>query len=194
MADPNKDGVPARTGDVLPPVDLDALATKVSLEHKAIVDAAKGIVLRVIATGEMLITAQEAVEDGMWLRWLAKTSVNDRTAQLWMQIARWKRQLEAEANWRPATVADQTLNTVIRMVRAAAAKKPRKLPKPKEEEKPKSVELGAVEPSDKDEVPTLEDYIDNNDVDELFPVLREHYDAEQLTKLAELIHQHLAPA
>jgi len=193
MADPNKNGPPppAKTGDVLAPVDLDALATKVSLEHKAIVDAAKGIVLRVIAAGEMLIAAQDAVPDGEWLRWLAKTSVKDRTAQQWMQIARWKRQLEAEANWRPATVADQTLNAVIRLVRAASGKK--KMSPPKPEEQPKSVELGAMPPPERDEVPTLDDYINNNDADELFPVLCERWSPEQIVKLADLIHAYLTP-
>jgi hypothetical protein len=188
---------PPLTGEVLAPqaVDLDALARKINLEHKAIMDAAKGVVLRVIAAGEALITAQEAVEDGGWLRWLATTSVNERTAQLWMQIARWKRQLEAEANWRPATVADQTLNAVIRSMRAASnKKKKKKKPPPKGEEPPKSVELGAVEPSAKAETPTLDDYIQNVGEDEVFRVLREHYDAEQLGKLADLIHAYLTSA
>jgi hypothetical protein len=36
--------VAAPREEILPPVDLDGLARKINLEHKAIVDAAKGVV------------------------------------------------------------------------------------------------------------------------------------------------------
>jgi hypothetical protein len=69
----------------------------------------------------------------------------------------------------------------------------KKLPTNKEEEPPASVKLGGVEPQTKPGVPTLADYIQNNAADELFSHLREYYDAEQLTKLADLIHEYLTP-
>jgi hypothetical protein len=70
------------------------------------------------------------------------------------------------------------------------AKKPTK-PKPKQEEPPKAVILGAAEPAKREE-PSLSDYIKNNAADELFPVLREHYDNEQLTRLGGLISEYLS--
>ena len=75
------------------------------------------------------------------------------------------------------------------MMRSLQARKP-STKKPKDEKPPNAVLLGAVDQPSKPE-PSLDDYITNTDADELFPVLREHYDAEQLIKLAGLINGHL---
>ena len=83
---------PAKIGEV-PPVDLDALARRINLELNSIVDAAKGVVTKAIAAGEALNQAKAAIADGQWLRWLStNTSVSERTAQLYMQLAEYKRQ------------------------------------------------------------------------------------------------------
>jgi len=84
---------PAKIGEVLPPVDLDALARRINLELNSIVDAAKGVVTKAIAAGEALNQAKAAIADCQWLRWLStNTSVSERTAQLYMQLAEYKRQ------------------------------------------------------------------------------------------------------
>ena len=60
----------------------------------------------------------------------------------------------------------------------------------------KSADRGAVqEPAASAKIapPTLEDFIRNLAVDELFEVLRKNYEAEQLSKLAELLRGHLLP-
>jgi UDP-N-acetylmuramyl pentapeptide synthase len=196
MPETNNNGAPsgappsaAKTGEVLPPVNLDALAKQINNDHAAIIREAKSVVMRVIAVGEALIQAKAAVEDGQWLRWLSTTSVPERTAQLWMQIAEYKRQLEAEANWRPATIADQTLNEVIKSMRA---KKQSTKKKPKEEEPPKSVALGGAVKELTDRSPTLEDLLANHAADELFAVLKDTWESEQLEALSDLLSSHVA--
>jgi hypothetical protein len=181
--------LPTKPVEVLPPIDLRTLAIKINAAHKAVVDGAKSALTNAIAAGEALIAAKAAVADGTWLRWLRDNcTVSERTAQLYMQVAENKRQLEIEATNRSATIADQTLNEAIRSLRA---RKPTKK-KPKQEEPPKSVVLGSVDAPHKQAEPTIDDYITNTAADELFPILRQHYDAEQLTKLADLISNHLA--
>ena len=189
----NKEGAPSgapKIGEVLSPVNLDALAKQINNDHAAIIREAKSVVMRVIAVGEALIQAKAAVEDGQWLRWLSTTSVPERTAQLWMQIAEYKRQLEAEANWRPATIADQTLNEVIKSMRAKKPSK-KKMP-PKEEEPPKSVALGGAVKELTDRPPTLEDLLANHAADELFAVLKDTWESEQLEALSDLLSSHVA--
>src|ERR1700730_11650310 len=108
-----------KSADVLPPVDLPALARKINDNHRDILSNAKTMVTKAIAAGDALIAAKFAVEDGTWLRWVREnTTVSERTAQLWMQLAEHKRQLEVEARERGATIADQTMNEAIRSLRA----------------------------------------------------------------------------
>jgi hypothetical protein len=107
----------ARTGEVLAPVDLPALAKQINTDHAAIVAAAKTAVTRAISAGEALLVAKSAVPDGTWLRWLrANCTVSERTAQLYMQLAEHRLVLEAAARDQSATIADQTLNGAIKML------------------------------------------------------------------------------
>jgi hypothetical protein len=111
----------AKSAEVLPPVDLTALAKQINDNHSAIVSAAKSAVTKAIAAGEALIAAKAAVPDGTWLRWLkANCIVSERTAQLYMQLAEHKLQIEAATRDQPATIADQTLNGAIKMLRATS--------------------------------------------------------------------------
>jgi len=112
----------SRSQEVLPPADLAALAKQINADHSAIVSAAKSIVTRAISAGEALIAAKAAVPDGTWLRWLkANCIVSERTAQLYMQLAENKLTLEATVRDQSATIADQTLNGAIKMLRATSS-------------------------------------------------------------------------
>jgi hypothetical protein len=109
----------AKSGEVLPPINLPALIKQINDHHTVIVSAAKAVVTRAIAAGEALIQAKAAVPDGTWLSWLKRhCTVSDRTAQLYMRLAEHKLQLETEARERGATIADQTLNGAIKLLSA----------------------------------------------------------------------------
>jgi hypothetical protein len=168
-------------------INLPALAKQINENHREILRDAKNMVVKAIAAGEALIAVKAALSVGEWLPWIRDNlTISDRTAQRWMQAAAYKRQLETEANYRSATLADQSVNEMMRMLQA---RKPSKK-KPKLEEPPTGLVLGGVD-APKREEPSLDDYITNTAADELFPILREHYDAEQLIKLAGLINGHL---
>jgi hypothetical protein len=112
-----------RHGEVLAPVDLPALAKQINSDHAAVISAAKSAVTRAISAGEALLTAKAAVPDGTWLRWLsANCTVSKRTAQLYMQLAENKLVLEAAARDQSATIADQTLNGAIKMLRGKSGR------------------------------------------------------------------------
>jgi hypothetical protein len=191
MAEPNTTaGAPAKQGEVLPPVNLPDLAKQINDNHAAIVRDAKSILTRAIAAGQALAIAKAAIPDGTWLRWLRENcTVSERTAQLYIQLAEYRRQLQAEADNRSATIADQTLNEAIRSLRARKAGKK----KPPKEEPPKAVVLGGVD-EPKERPPTLEDLLANHAADELFVVLKDTWDDEQLNALCGLIRSHIAEA
>jgi hypothetical protein len=116
---------PTKTGEVLPPVDLPALAKAINDNHTAIVREAKSAVTKAIAAGEALSAAKSAVPDGTWLRWLkANCIISDRTAQMYMQLAENKLVLDTWMRDGAQQVADQTLNGALKMLRGPSNKPP----------------------------------------------------------------------
>jgi hypothetical protein len=89
---------------------LPILAVEIRREHEAAEAASKSSVEHAIAAGSLLIEAKEQVKHGEWLPWLAANcSVPDRTARLYMRLARNRAEIEAKS----ATVADLTLRGAI---------------------------------------------------------------------------------
>ena len=114
-----------KTVEVLPPVDLAALAKTINETHTAIVRETKSAVTRAIAAGEALIAARAAVPDGHWLRWCkANLITSERTAQVYMQLAENKLALETWLRDGTQQVADQTLNGALKMLRGPSSDKP----------------------------------------------------------------------
>jgi hypothetical protein len=90
-------------------------AEKINAAHAAVQAAAAGALEHARHCGELLLWAKKQAQHGGWLRWLrANTTVSERTAQLYMQIAtRWDR-LTAGEN--PQHVADLSLRGALRYV------------------------------------------------------------------------------
>lgn len=68
---------------------LAVLAAEVRTAHEGVLDAAKTAAERAIDAGRALIEAKSLLKYGQWLPWLKEhCALSDRTAQLYMQIAR----------------------------------------------------------------------------------------------------------
>jgi hypothetical protein len=86
---------------------LTDLAARIRAEHTATSDALKRSVEHAMAAGDLLIEAKSQLKHGRWLPWLAKhCEISERTAQLYMRIAKNRAEIEAKAQ----RIADLTLN------------------------------------------------------------------------------------
>jgi hypothetical protein len=88
------------------PMVLTDLARRINEKHNEAEQALKSGFAHAIAAGELLLEAKATVPHGEWLSWLAENcAVAERTAQLYMKVARGRQQLEAKN----ASLADLTL-------------------------------------------------------------------------------------
>jgi hypothetical protein len=98
MTDPNRSN------------SLTDLAARISAEHRASTAAMQRGVEHAIRAGELLIEAKRQLKHGHWLPWLIKhCEMSERTAQLYMRLARAKPELEAN----PQRVADMTVRGAV---------------------------------------------------------------------------------
>jgi Protein of unknown function (DUF3102) len=89
---------------------LTDLAARISAEHQASAAAMQRGVEHAIAAGDLLIEARGRLKHGQWLPWLTKhCAMSERTAQLYMRLARGKSELEAN----PQRVADMTMRGAV---------------------------------------------------------------------------------
>jgi hypothetical protein len=89
---------------------LADLAARINTAHEAAAAALKSSVIHAMQAGDLLIEAKKQVGHGEWLPWLkANFAFSDRTARLYMQVARSRADVEAKM----ATVADLTLRDVL---------------------------------------------------------------------------------
>ncbi len=87
-------------------VVLANLAQRINTEHEAARAAMRKGLQHALNAGELLIEAKAAVPHGEWLPWLeTNCSVSERTAQLYMKVARERERLGRES----ASLADLTL-------------------------------------------------------------------------------------
>src|SRR4029077_15336972 len=85
------------TADIARSNSLVDLAAKVKAEHTAVDAALKESVAHAIKAGELLIEAKALLKHGQWLPWLAEhCSISDRSAQLYMRIAKNREMVEAQ--------------------------------------------------------------------------------------------------
>lgn len=107
--------------------DLDALAHEINRQQQFADDHFRTSLQHALRVGQLLLEAKDQVGHGEWLTWLvANTSVSDRTARGYMQLAR------GRGNRRP--VADLGLRDAL----AAIAE-----PRDEEESLPSTGDLGA---------------------------------------------------
>jgi hypothetical protein len=82
---------------------LADLAARIEAEHAAASEAARSHVDHAMRAGDLLIEAKAQLGHGAWLPWLADRGIVERTAQLYMRLARNRETIKS------ATVADLTL-------------------------------------------------------------------------------------
>jgi len=98
---------------------LPELAARINQEHAAANDAVKRGLGHAMVAGELLLEAKATVPHGQWADWLkANTTVSDRTAQRYMQLAKQRAELEAKS----ATVADLTMREACELVAKPTAR------------------------------------------------------------------------
>jgi hypothetical protein len=105
---------------LVPPADdlaaLPKLAARINAEHQAMIGAVKRGIEHALACGDLLIEAKVKVRGAgaRWLPWLAANCplISNRTARLYMQLARAKPALETKM----ATVADLTLQGAVKLL------------------------------------------------------------------------------
>lgn len=95
----------------IPAVTLDALSNQINAEHeKARIAFTEGFA-HALKAGHLLLEAKDRVQHGEWLPWLRENcKVSERTARLYMQVARERDRLERET----ASLADLTLEGAVR--------------------------------------------------------------------------------
>ncbi len=85
---------------------LPDLAARINAEHEAARGAFKKGFEHALNAGELLLQAKAQVEHGQWLPWLeSNCNVSQRSAQLYMRVARERPKLEAKS----ASLADLSL-------------------------------------------------------------------------------------
>jgi hypothetical protein len=94
---------------------LADLAARIEAEHAAASEAARNHVEHAMLAGELLIEAKAQLGHGRWLPWLADRGIVERTAQLYMRLARNKETIKS------ATVADLTVRGAIMMLAPQAS-------------------------------------------------------------------------
>jgi Protein of unknown function (DUF3102) len=100
------------TGDLTRSNSLTDLAARIKTEHEATVGALKRSVEHAMAAGVLLIEAKAQLKHGQWLPWLSEhCAMSERTARLFMRIARNKSEIERIGN-----VADLSLRGAVALI------------------------------------------------------------------------------
>jgi Protein of unknown function (DUF3102) len=98
------------TTDITTSNSLAELAARINTEHLAASRALKQGAEHAMNAGDLLIEAKVKVPHGQWLPWLAKhCDISERTAQLYMRLARARPEIEAKAQ----RVADLSLRGAV---------------------------------------------------------------------------------
>jgi hypothetical protein len=93
---------------------LADLAHRIKVEHTAVADALKDSVRHAIAAGELLVEAKAQVPHGGWMPWLKDNcEISDRTARLYMQVAKNRATVEKQIG---NDVADLTLTEAAALI------------------------------------------------------------------------------
>ena len=102
---------------------LDTLARQIKTEHLAVREAARLGIEHAMKCGDLLIKAKPQVPHGQWLPWLEECGFGDRTAQLYMRLARNRAELESKLESKYATIADLSLNEADKLLRDSQSKR-----------------------------------------------------------------------
>jgi hypothetical protein len=104
-----RNAVNKHTGDtVVWSNSLAGLAARIRVEHEAVAVALRDSVRHAIVAGELLVEAKAQLVHGQWRPWLREhCAISERTAQLYMRVAKNRAEIEAQIR---NDVADLTLS------------------------------------------------------------------------------------
>jgi hypothetical protein len=98
---------------------LTDLAARIKAAHEATAIAMQRGLEHAIRAGELLIEAKIQLKHGQWLPWLLEhCAMSERTAQLYMRVAREQAELEAS---NPQGLADLTLESASKLLAKSTA-------------------------------------------------------------------------
>jgi hypothetical protein len=91
---------------------LTDIAARIRHEHEAVRFALRHAVERAMNTGDLLLEAKEQLQHGQWSQWIQEhCKISDRTARLYMRLAKNRAVIEATGD-----VANLTLNAATRLL------------------------------------------------------------------------------
>jgi hypothetical protein len=107
--------LPATAPPAAPPDELQQLGTRIRIVHKEVVAAAGNMILKAMDAGVPLLQAQQKVPRNTWMAWLQQNcpEISDRTARLYIQLARGREKIEANMKVGVATVANPTFTQAL---------------------------------------------------------------------------------
>jgi hypothetical protein len=111
MAEPTQLPTRPETGS------LDDLAQRIKSYHAGVLEAARNVVSKAIAAGQLLKEAKGKVPHGEWLSWLDEhCELSERTAHRYMQLAANKSKIEDALRGKSATMATLSLNKALKLI------------------------------------------------------------------------------
>jgi hypothetical protein len=91
---------------------LTELAARIRAEHEATLAAMNVALKHAMSAGDLLIEAKAQLNHGEWQPWIREhCGISDRTARLYMQLARNREEIEAQAD-----ITYLTLNGAVRLL------------------------------------------------------------------------------
>jgi hypothetical protein len=168
---------------------VTTLAKQINDEYALILRSERVNLPRAIAIGHKLVDLRGRVsKHGEWQKQLAKRcpDMSYETAVGYIRLAENQDKLATAAKAKSVAVADLTIREALKLLA-----KPKTEGDKKPSKKQPSNDLKEPAISKKNAPPTLEEFIKNTAADELFTVLQKNYETAELSKLADLLHQHL---
>jgi Protein of unknown function (DUF3102) len=112
---PQAEKLPTLAPAPAPPDELQQLGIRIRVAHKDVVAAASNMILKAMEAGALLLQAKEKVPRNTWMAWLQEncSTVSDRTARLYIQLATGREVIEANMKTGLATVANPTFTQAL---------------------------------------------------------------------------------
>jgi hypothetical protein len=163
--------------------DAGTLVPQITAAHKAYLTASEGALEHAFRAGELLNLAQESV-GRVWLKWLEANcpDIPQTTASMYMRLADNRAFLFEEANQQRVASLRRDGKLSIRSALSLLPKKPRKAGAGK-----------ITHPNRAKRSLAIEEQLQAMDIDEVFKILKDALQKQQLEALTELLEEHLDP-
>jgi len=182
-----------KTPAITKPKPTAATIRQINAAHDAVVNAARDALQNAIRAGELLIAVKDGQDHGDWEIWLANNcpNISDRTARLYMKLAKEEDKLTKAAEENGNTVADLSVREAQKLLatpltEAQRAERAKKRAAAAAEAAKKNAEANKPTGS-----PDLKDLMDNCGADEIVKPLQD--DPEKLEEVAKASIVKLTP-